>query len=881
MPRWSFWPEPRTTLSAVARYGIAAASAAVAFSILYLLRHNHVRSPYALVFVAAIGVSFWYGGNGPGGLAIVLCSLGLKIFLPSPHGWFYVASYDLPFFAAYSLFVALIYLLTRSRRRIERSLREARDQLEAEVQARTAEYARINAEYKTILDAAPFGVALLETDRIVRRCNPAYERMIGFDPGELVGHSAPLPDSEKETWKRLEEELHSGKSIVNREVQRIRKDGAEFPATISAIPLFENGQFNGIVGLIFDNTKRRAQASERQMLTTLVQNSPDFVGVATLSGLAVFVNHAGRKLIGLEASEDIERTKLLELFFESDQREASDTLVLDLEQRRWLEFETIGRNLKTGTRFPLHCMSFVIPDARTGEPSLLAVTARDISERKRIEEELRHRDAYLTEGQEISHTGSWAWNATTGESSWSQGLLRILGLDPQSEQRFPSGYCERVHPDDEPELTALWHEAVEQKKGIDHKHRILWPDGSIRFVRFLGRPFSIGDPEREMIGTVMDETEQHADREALQNLLSDNETLLEENRVLQEKLRRENISLQELNLALQGELADIQRNRFEQIIGATPALQRTLVRVGQVASTDATVLITGETGTGKELIAQAIHENSKRARMPFRSVNCAALPATLMAAELFGYEKGAFTGADRQRVGQFELASGGTLFLDEIGELPIDTQAMLLRVLEERILERLGGSKPISADVRVIAATNRDLQVAMRAGNFRPDLFYRLNAFPIEVPPLRERRDDIPMLVTHFIAVSAARHGRTIRNIEKRGMELLRSYDWPGNIRELRNVIDTSVIVANGEVLSIDEEQLLVARSSEDAPMGSLQKEMANHERMLIERALEETQGRVYGPSGAGAILHVPPTTLSAKMKALGIDPSKFKGRLI
>jgi PAS domain S-box-containing protein len=705
--------------------------------------------------------------------------------------------------------------------------------------------------------------------------------MIGFDPGELLGHAAPLPDSEKETWKRLEQELLSGKSIVNREVQRIRKDGAEFPATISLIPLFENGQLNGIVGLIFDNTKRRAQASERQMLTTLVQNSPDFVGVATLSGSAVFVNHAGRKLIGMEASEDIERTNLLELFFESDQREGRDTLNLGLEQRRWREFETMGRNLKSGTRFPLHCMSFVIPDARTGEPSLLAVTARDISERKRIEEELRHRDAHLTEGQEISHTGSWAWNTTTGESFWSQGLLRILGLDPPADQRFPSGYCERVHPEDVQEVDRLWRETVALRKPIDHRHRILRPDNSIRFVRFLGRPFTQGNLQSEMIGTVIDETEQHADREALQKLLRDNETLLDENKILQDKLRRENVSLQELNLALQGELADIQRNRFEQIIGGSPVLQRTLVRVDQVASTDATVLITGETGTGKELVAQAIHENSKRARMPFRSVNCAALPATLMAAELFGYEKGAFTGADRQRVGQFELAAGGTLFLDEIGELPIDTQAMLLRVLEERMFERLGGSKPISADVRVIAATNRDLQVAMRAGDFRPDLFYRLNAFPIELPPLRERRDDIPMLVNHFIAVSAARHGRTIRNIEKRGMELLRTYDWPGNIRELRNVIDTSVIVANGEVLSIDEEQLLEAHSSEDAPMGSLQKEMANHERMLIERALAEAQGKVYGPSGAAVILHVPPTTLSAKMKALNIDPSKFKGRSI
>jgi transcriptional regulator with GAF, ATPase, and Fis domain len=377
----------------------------------------------------------------------------------------------------------------------------------------------------------------------------------------------------------------------------------------------------------------------------------------------------------------------------------------------------------------------------------------------------------------------------------------------------------------------------------------------------------------------VDETEHYADCEPLEKLLRDNEALLEENRALQEKLRRENISLQEHDLALQGELADIQRNTFEPIIGRSPLLQRTLARVAQVAATEATVLITGETGTGKELVAQAIHENSKRAGMPFRSVNCGAFPVTLMAAELFGYEKGAFTGADRQRVGQFELAAGGTLFLDEVGEIPIDTQAMLLRVLEGRTFERLGGSKSISADVRVIAATNRDLRVAMRAGEFRPDLFYRLNAFPIEIPPLRERREDIALLVNHFVTLSAAKHGKAIRNIERRGMALLRSYDWPGNIRELRNVIDTSVITSTGESLSIDEDLLFATRPSADAPVGSLQKEMANHERTLIERALVETQGRVYGPSGAAAILHLPPTTLSAKMKGLKIDPSKFKRR--
>jgi transcriptional regulator with GAF, ATPase, and Fis domain len=751
------------------RYTVAIVSSGAAFVVAFLFQQIHVRDPFALLFLAAIWVSIWYGGDGPGVVGIVLSALGLTAFLRSSNGWLRIASYDFPTYCVFFLFIMLIWRFGRNRRRTELLLEQSRDQLEEEVQSRTTELMRMNAEKETILDGAPFGIALLGPDRMVRHCNRGYESMLRFDRGELDGTRAPLPEREEPIWKAQEEQLRAGQRIIDYQGPRIRKDRSEFSASIFATPLFDDlGQYIGAVGVIIDNTEQLMQEAERQRLTT---------------------------------------------------------------------------------------------------------------ERKQIEEELRRRDAYLTEGQKISHTGSWAWNATTNEGFCSQEILCILGLDEKNEQLDLSAFCGCVHRDDVEKLKILWQSAVEQRIEIDHKHRILRPDGSIRYVRLLGRPFPLENGENELIGTVMDVTEQHEDRKALQESLRDNEVLLAQNQALQEKLRRENISLQELNLALQDELADIQRNKFEKIIGGSPALQRTLNKVEQVAATDATVLITGETGTGKELIAQAIHENSKRARMPFRSINCAALPATLMAAELFGHEKGAFTGADRQRVGQFELAAGGTLFLDEIAEIPIDMQAALLRVLEERSFERLGGTKLIPADVRVIAATNRDLHAAMRVGDFRQDLFYRLNAFPIEVPPLRERRDDIAMLVNHFIRLSAVRHGKTIRNLEKRGMELLRSYDWPGNIRELRNVIDTSVITANGEGIVIDEELLFATRPPDDAPIGSLQKEMESHERMLIERTLAETQGRVYGPSGAGAILHIPPTTLSAKIKTLKIDTAKFRPR--
>src|SRR5467141_3715681 len=247
---------------------------------------------------------------------------------------------------------------------------------------------------------------------------------------------------------------------------------------------------------------------------------------------------------------------------------------------------------------------------------------------------------------------------------------------------------------------------------------------------------------------------------------------------------------------------------FEEIVGSSPALQAVLSRVARVAPTDSTVLITGETGTGKELVARAIHKRSQRSARPFVSVNCAAVPPSLISSELFGHEKGAFTGAQQRRLGRFELAEGGTIFFDEIGELSAEAQIALLRVLQEREFERVGGSRPISTDVRVIAATNRNLRAAIAAGTFRLDLFYRLNVFPIEVPPLRQRKEDIPMLLEYFVKRYASRAGKNIRAIDKKTLDLFQSYEWPGNIRELQNVVERSVIVSSGDVFSVDESWL-------------------------------------------------------------------------
>jgi transcriptional regulator with GAF, ATPase, and Fis domain len=316
---------------------------------------------------------------------------------------------------------------------------------------------------------------------------------------------------------------------------------------------------------------------------------------------------------------------------------------------------------------------------------------------------------------------------------------------------------------------------------------------------------------------------------------------------------------------------------FEDIVGASDALQAVLSRVTKVAPTDSTVLITGETGTGKELVARAIHRRSQRASRPFVSVNCAVFPPSLIAAELFGHEKGAFTGALQRRLGRFEQAEGGTLFLDEVGELPAETQIALLRVLQEREFERIGGNRPIRADVRVIAATNRDVQAATADGSFRSDLFYRLNVFPLEVPPLHQRRDDIPMLVEYFIHRYASQTGKHIRSVDRKSMDLLRSYPWPGNIRELQNVVERSVIICDSDTFSVDESWLgrdFVQAQPASQPLAD---EIATREKAIIEAALAETRGRVSGHSGAAVILGVPPSTLDSKIRALHIHKDRFK----
>jgi formate hydrogenlyase transcriptional activator len=362
-------------------------------------------------------------------------------------------------------------------------------------------------------------------------------------------------------------------------------------------------------------------------------------------------------------------------------------------------------------------------------------------------------------------------------------------------------------------------------------------------------------------------------RMALLEVLASDAAISLENARLYQEISGLKDQLYKENLVLRDEVD--RTSMFEEIVGTSPALQPVLARVSKVARTDSTVLITGETGTGKELVARAIHRRSPRASRAFVSVNCAAVPRELIASELFGHEKGAFTGATQRRLGRFELAHGGTIFLDEVGELPLETQVALLRVLQEREFARVGGSATVRVDVRVIAATNRDLQAAIDDGMFRNDLFYRLNVFPIAVPALRERIDDIPLLVEYFIDRYGRKAGKTLRRMNKRTLDHLRSYPWPGNVRELQNVIERSVIVCDSDEFTVDE-SWLSARPAIEGPH-ALPGTVAAQEKVLIEEALRACGGRVYGPAGAAARLGIPRSTLESKILALRINKNRFR----
>jgi PAS domain S-box-containing protein len=615
---------------------------------------------------------------------------------------------------------------------------------------------------------------------------------------------------------------------------------------------------------------------------------------------------------------------------------------------------------------------------------LLASQAAISLENASLYSDLQRSEAFLTEAQRLSHTGSFGWSVANGELYWSAETYNIFELDRAAKPTLEM-VLRRTHPDDRDLVQQTLDRASEARADFDEvkescgcssrlcdfEHRLLMPDGSVKHLHVSARALTTLSGYREFVGAVTDltaakqsEERRRQDEQELRritdaipqmiivyspegravylnwgaldymglsleevqaesfrdrvihlddvervrnvrqnglpkgvpfeteqrvlgkdgkyrwfliryNPLKDEQgriirwyataTDIDDRKVAEQRLQDENVALRE----------EVDRaSMFEEIVGASAALSTVLARVAKVAPTDSTVIITGETGTGKELVARAIHKRSRRAQRAFVSVNCAALAPSLISSELFGHEKGAFTGATQRRVGRFESANGGTLFLDEVGELPLDTQIALLRVLQEREFERVGGKERIKIDVRIVAATNRDLNVAQTDGTFRSDLFYRLNVFPVHVPPLRERREDIVMLLEYFVHRYAHQARKVFKSIDKHTLDFFEAYDWPGNIRELQNIVERSVILSPDDIFCVDYSWLPSIPSSrhEDGSDDDSQ-----HERNMIESALAKSRGRIAGPTGAAAILGMPPSTLDFRIKKLKIRKNGFK----
>ncbi|HEX8798245.1 MAG TPA: sigma 54-interacting transcriptional regulator [Terriglobales bacterium] len=470
------------------------------------------------------------------------------------------------------------------------------------------------------------------------------------------------------------------------------------------------------------------------------------------------------------------------------------------------------------------------------------VTATDIDDRKRAQEKLRKSEEDL---RKVSDTIRQSIVVLTPDGTTlyaNRVALDRIGLRPSevNEQGF---FARAFHPDDVDRVRDERDQGLKRGDPFELEMRSLMKDGNHRWQLVQYNPLK--DERGRVIRWYATATD------------------IDDQKKTEERLRNENLVLRE----------EIDRSSmFEEIVGSSKSMRQVIKQVEKVAQSDSTVLILGETGTGKELIARALHRRSKRANRAFVRVNCAAIPQSLIASELFGHEKGAFTGALQRRVGRFEAANGGTLFLDEIGDLPMETQITLLRVLQEKEFERVGSNQPVSVDVRLVAATNRDLPAAVAAGTFRQDLFYRLNVVPIAVPPLRERAEDIPLLVEYFVGRFAKAAGKDIRHISKHTVEQLRVYRWPGNIRELQNVVERAVTLSETDTFAVDEDWLKCEAGSAVPSGHKGLSALQQREVETIEAALAESHGRISGPAGAAAKLGIPRQTLESKIRRLGIN---------
>jgi formate hydrogenlyase transcriptional activator len=704
------------------------------------------------------------------------------------------------------------------------------------------ELRRSEATYRSLFELSPVATYLLDADGNFFAVNPAGEQLLKASAKTILGTNIVttyLP------WELAPQAIPAEKSRGSSRFERnfLRRDGSTIPVEILLSPMSPAGR--QVVIQDISERKRASSALEgaldeakkvEDQLQLVLNSIPSMVWSEGKDGRGDFSNQQSLESLGIPAEEaasydwksrlhpdDIHRAE------QQFQSAAATGTTYEVEKRlrvadgsyRWFQTRAV----------PLR-------DAN-GEIIRWYGVDTDIEDLKRAQEHLAEHARQLRQVIDLNPLQMFIWEPDASASFGNRASADYFGpIPPMPPMEFLALVA---HPEDLENLQTGIADALSQGTPFAMETRMRRHDGEYRWFLYHINP--LRDEQQRITrwcGTRID---------------------------IDDRKRGEDRALKE-NLVLREEIEQI--SMFEEIVGTSPAIQKVLARVAKVASTDATVLITGETGTGKELIARAIHKRSSRASRAFVSVNCAAIPRDLIASELFGHEKGAFTGAVQRRLGRFELADGGTLFLDEVGELPHETQVTLLRVLQEREFERMGGSRPIRTDVRVVAATNRDLPAAITAGTFRSDLYYRLNVFPVQIPSLRERKSDIRLLVEYFIDRFASKTGKKIRHLDRRSLDRLQNYSWPGNIRELQNIIERSVIVCDTENFYVDESWLSHASSR-------LADDLATQEKQIIESALAQTNGRISGPTGAAARLGMPASTLDSKIKSLKINKRQFQ----
>jgi len=612
------------------------------------------------------------------------------------------------------------------------------------------------------------------------------------------------------------------------------------------------GQITHLAAVAIERKRNEAALQEsEESFRRIVDTVPGFVCTLSAAGEVELVNRQVLEYFG-KTTEELKNWGTSNVVHPEDLPRVIDAWKRSVETGQPYDLELRQRRADGVFRwFQSRAFPARDPEGRiTGWYMLFT----DIDDRKRAEDTLRSNEQNLRQIVDSIPGFVSTANAAGEVELVNRQVLEYFGKSAEELKNWATN--DAIHPDDLPRLTDAVRHSIETGRPRDVETRSRGVDGVYRWFHLRSRP------QLDTEGRVVRWYTLATDIDKRKRAEAELEKAFEEIKRLKDRLHDENVALrEEIDQAFM----------FEEIVGSSPSLKTVLSSIVRVAPTDSTVLITGETGTGKELIARAIHKGSQRAGQAFITVNCAAIPSSLIASELFGHEKGAFTGALQRRQGRFELAHSGTIFLDEIGELPVETQIALLRVLQERQFERVGGNRVIPADVRIIAATNRDLAAAIASGTFRSDLFYRLNVFPIDLPPLRQRKEDIPMLVEYFVKRYAEMAGKQINRIDKNTLKLCQSYHWPGNIRELQNIIERFVILCTGDTFRIDEAWLSGQNAPRPKVFAPLTENLQSYEKELIEAALAESNGKVAGPNGAAAKLGIPRSTLDLKIKQLNI----------